>query len=103
MMFSAPKTNHLNFGDVYLNEKRQMSFTLSNHSKDDLVRFEFPADHSYLAFTPSQGHLRPNCAKDIVVIFRSTTPVDIKMEEVVCSLKKIRLINSTDQVCKIYN
>ncbi|XP_075242911.1 hydrocephalus-inducing protein-like isoform X4 [Convolutriloba macropyga] len=93
----APKTNHLNFGDVYLNEKRQMSFTLSNHSKDDLVRFEFPADHSYLAFTPSQGHLRPNCAKDIVVIFRSTTPVDIKMEEVVCSLKKIRLINSTDQ------
>ncbi len=98
--FVAPKSNHLDFGDVYLSQKRQMSFTLTNHSKGDCMRFEFPSEHPHLTFSPSVGHLRSNCAKDIVVTFKSASPVEIKMEEVLCSLKKIKLFpeDSMDQV-----
>ena len=75
-----------------------MSFTLTNHSKEDLIRFEFPSDHAHLSFTPSAGHLRSNCAKDIVVIFKSANPVEVKMKEVVCALSKIRLADTDETV-----
>lgn len=40
---AALKCNSLNFGDVYVSEKRQLLFTMKNQSKSDCYRFEWPS------------------------------------------------------------
>jgi hydrocephalus-inducing protein len=39
---SALKCNSINFGDIYINDKKQLMFTLKNQSKNDCYRFEWP-------------------------------------------------------------
>lgn len=39
---SALKCNSINFGDIYINDKKQLMFTLKNQSKTDCYRFEWP-------------------------------------------------------------
>ena len=39
---AALKCNSMNFGDVYVNEKKQILFTMKNQSKSDCYRFEWP-------------------------------------------------------------
>ena len=88
---------------MYLNEPRQMSFTLTNHSKEDYIKFEFPPDHAHLTFSPGSGHLRPCCAKDVVVIFKSATPVEVKMDEVICGVKVIKLLDSRAEQVSLFS
>lgn len=40
---SAVKCNSISFGDVYINEKKQILFTMKNQSKTDCFRFEWPS------------------------------------------------------------
>ena len=40
---AALKCNSMNFGDVYVNEKKQILFTMKNQSKSDCYRFEWPS------------------------------------------------------------
>ncbi len=40
---AALKCNHICFGDVYVNEQKQLLFTMKNQSKSDCYRFEWPA------------------------------------------------------------
>lgn len=38
----ALKCNSISFGDIYINEKKQVLFTMKNQSKSDVYRFEWP-------------------------------------------------------------
>jgi hydrocephalus-inducing protein len=39
---AAMKCNSISFGDVYINDKKQLLFTMKNQSKSDCYRFEWP-------------------------------------------------------------
>lgn len=49
-------SNTINFGEVHLNESRQILFSITNHHQKDSVRFEWP-EHLQCTFSPRIGHL----------------------------------------------
>ncbi|CAF0787663.1 unnamed protein product [Brachionus calyciflorus] len=96
----ALKSNQINFGDVYSNEKKQLLFTMRNSSKTDCFRFEWPTgtglnspteqnSNSIIQFSPRVGHLHAGCAKDITISFKSLEPKTLKKELFSCNLSKI--------------
>ena len=68
----AAKPNLINFGDIYINESSTLSFSMTNHSKTEVYRLQWP-DHPNLKFSPTLAHLHPNSAKDVTVTFKSDT------------------------------
>ncbi len=52
----AARSNHIAFGDCGINEPRTLSFSLTNHSSTDCVRFQWPS-HSQLKFSPEVMNL----------------------------------------------
>lgn len=78
----------VNFGDTYINESKQLLFTLTNRSKTHCYRFEWP-ENSFINFSPRTGHLHADCAKDISVVFRPGEPKFIRKELISCLLVKI--------------
>ncbi len=49
-------SNTINFGEIHLNESRQILFSITNHHPKDSVRFEWP-EHPQCTFSPRIGHL----------------------------------------------
>ena len=49
-------SNTINFGEVHLNESRQILFSITNHHQKDSIRFEWP-EHPQCTFSPRIGHL----------------------------------------------
>jgi hypothetical protein len=49
-------SNTINFGEIHLNESRQILFSITNHHQKDSIRFEWP-DHPQCTFSPRIGHL----------------------------------------------
>jgi len=49
-------SNIINFGEIHLNESRQILFSITNHHQKDSIRFEWP-EHSQCTFSPRIGHL----------------------------------------------
>ena len=49
-------SNTINFGEIHLNEPRQILFSITNHHAKDSVRFEWP-EHPQCTFSPRIGHL----------------------------------------------
>ena len=49
-------SNTINFGEIHLNEPRQILFSITNHHPKDSVRFEWP-EHPQCTFSPRIGHL----------------------------------------------
>ncbi len=47
----AAKSNFIQFGDCFINEPRNLTFSMTNHSKVDCVRFQWP-EHQQLKFAP---------------------------------------------------
>lgn len=111
---SALKSNSISFGDVYVNDKKQLLFTMRNLSKTDCFRFEWPANLAsasfslnstnqsteqpgfsnssgpqLVSFSPRVGHLHAGCAKDVKVTFKSNEPKTLKKELFNCMLTKI--------------
>ena len=43
---AALKCNSISFGDIYVNDKKQLLFTMKNQSKTDCYRFEWPASQT---------------------------------------------------------
>lgn len=114
---TALKSNLINFGDVYINEKKQILFTIKNHSKNDCFRFEWPigvgfsthanensptfataATASAVTFSPRVGHLHAGCAKDITVTFKTSEPKLLRKELVNCTLAKITFDQPINEV-----
>ena len=93
----AAKSNHIQFGDCFINEPRTLSLTMANHSKTDCVRFQWP-DHPQLKFSPQAGHLHPTKAKDITVTFKTEEPKNFDKEIVPCAVKKITFSKPMNEV-----
>ena len=89
-MFTVPSGNHITFGDCEIGAAHTATFTISNHSASDTVRFcwEPPPE---ITFSPGVGHLRPNCAKDVTMTFLSEKPLKLSATKIGCKTCKIEL------------
>ncbi|CAF1435300.1 unnamed protein product, partial [Didymodactylos carnosus] len=90
-------SNLIDFGDVHLNESRQILFSITNHNSKDSIRFEWP-EHPQLTFSPRQGHLHSNCTKDIHVNFKTQTPIQLTKEKLLCTITKITFEQPTNEI-----
>ncbi|XP_068693384.1 hydrocephalus-inducing protein homolog [Montipora foliosa] len=92
----ASRENHVKFGDCPVGVSKQLSFTLTNHSPSDPVRFTWSPPPE-VAFSPCTGHLQPNCAKDVTVTFCSKQPKTHSAVNVPCKITKIKLGEAQDK------
>jgi len=93
----AIKGNSINFGDIYVNESRQLLFTMTNRHKQNCYRFEWPENQN-ITFSPRVGHLHANCAKDVSITFKASDSKYMKNESINCTLTKITFDVSTNEV-----
>ena len=96
---AAAKSNHIQFGDCYINTPKVLTFAMTNHSKSDIMRFHWPP-HDQLKFSPQIGHLHPGCSKDITVTFKATEPIVLQEAEVACRVVKINFTKAPTEVGK---
>ncbi|XP_033896012.3 hydrocephalus-inducing protein-like [Acipenser ruthenus] len=94
----ANHSEHIYLGYCHIGRAYQETFTMTNHSNADAVRFEWPADSSQLKFSPQVGHLHSGCAKDITMTFRTETLVTLRAQLVKCKISKIAFQQPVDQV-----
>ncbi|XP_022080460.1 hydrocephalus-inducing protein homolog isoform X2 [Acanthaster planci] len=94
---SAMPSNHIQFGDCHVGESYQLTFTMTNHSPADTVRFQWP-EHPQLKFSPSAGHLHGGLSKDISVTFKTDEAVNLQDSVVSCKVCKISFDKPVDQV-----
>ncbi|XP_052816168.1 hydrocephalus-inducing protein homolog isoform X2 [Mya arenaria] len=85
---SAAKPNLIRYGDCFINEPRTLTFSMTNHSRSDSIRFQWP-EHAQLRFTPTVGHLHAGASKDFTVTFRSEKPVTLTEAPIPCRVTKI--------------
>ncbi|KAM5296381.1 hydrocephalus-inducing protein homolog isoform 1-T2 [Glossophaga mutica] len=96
-LVEAALVDHIQFGDCHVGSSYNVSFTVTNHSQVNVIRFEWPI-LATVSFSPQIGHLHPGCAKDIVVTIRSDLPINLKKMEIKCKLSKIMFQQPADQV-----
>ncbi|XP_070307131.1 hydrocephalus-inducing protein homolog isoform X1 [Odocoileus virginianus] len=96
-LVSAALVNHIQFGDCHIGTSYNVSFTITNHSQANVIRFEWPL-LATVSFSPQMGHLHPGCAKDIVVTMKSDVPINLKKMGVKCKISKIMFALPADQV-----
>lgn len=94
----SAKSDHLNFGDCHIAKSYQETFTMTNLSGSDVLRFEWPPDSAQVCFSPRVGHLHTGCAKDVTVTFCSTQPVTLNAQLQKCKLCRIVFQQPVDQV-----
>ncbi|CAF3321831.1 unnamed protein product [Rotaria socialis] len=90
-------SNTINFGEIHLNESRQILFSITNHHQKDSVRFEWP-DHPQCTFSPRVGHLHAGCTKDVQVTFKTNKPIQLTKEKLLCSIIKITFDRPVNEV-----
>ncbi|XP_059164883.1 hydrocephalus-inducing protein homolog isoform X3 [Physella acuta] len=98
IVMMAAKSNLMNFGDCYINESKTLNLTMTNHSKTDCVRFQWPS-HPQFKFSPEVGHLHASCTKDISVTFKSKKPEVLNQVPLQCKVTKIVFDKPIEQVC----
>ena len=54
--FTAAKSNLIEFGDCFINKSKHLSFSLSNHSESQIMRFVWP-EHNNFKISPQIGNL----------------------------------------------
>ncbi|XP_073911808.1 hydrocephalus-inducing protein homolog [Castor canadensis] len=96
-LVAAALVDHIQFGYCHIGKTYNVSFTITNHSKTNVVRFEWPL-LATISFSPQVGHLHPGCAKDIVATVKSDMPINLKKIGVKCKLSRIMLQLPVDQV-----
>ncbi|XP_069757040.1 hydrocephalus-inducing protein homolog [Narcine bancroftii] len=94
----AKHLNHIQFGDCHISRPYQVTFTMTNRSATDMVRFQWVADIRELKISPQFGHLHSGCAKDVTVTLMSDQPVTYKYQVVKCMVSKITFPMPADQV-----
>lgn len=85
-----------------INIPKTTNFTISNHSLSETVRFCWEAVPN-LIFSPSCGHLQPNCAKDVVVTYHSAKPHKFEKVNVPCKVSKIMFSQDNQNVSSVVN
>lgn len=96
-LVAAALVDHIQFGDCRIGNSYSASFTITNHSQVNVMRFEWPL-LATVSFSPQIGHLHPGCAKDIVGTIKSDVPITLKKMGIKCKLSKITFQVPADQV-----
>ncbi|KAM5262598.1 hydrocephalus-inducing protein homolog [Ctenodactylus gundi] len=96
-LVAAALMDHINFGDCHIGSSYNVTFTITNHSQVNVIRFEWPV-LTTITFSPHMGHLHPGCAKDIVVTMKSDVPMNMKKMPIKCKLSKITFQLPADRV-----
>ncbi|KAM3664992.1 hydrocephalus-inducing protein homolog [Ammospiza maritima maritima] len=87
-IIDAVRVNHIEFGHCPVGKRCRRTFTITNRTLTQAMRFEWDADAPF-QFSPKVGHLHPGCAKNITVILRSDVPVTFRRHLVKCKVTKI--------------
>ncbi|NWU95982.1 HYDIN protein, partial [Upupa epops] len=93
----AARVNHIQFGDCHIGTPYTVTFTITNRSRVEPMRFEWLAETPF-HFSPQVGHLHAGCAKDITVTLKSDVPLTFKMHLVKCMVAKITFQLPPEQV-----
>ncbi|XP_030613884.1 hydrocephalus-inducing protein homolog isoform X2 [Archocentrus centrarchus] len=88
----------LNFGDCLVNFPYKESFTMTNHSSSQVVRFEWPPRGPYASFSPQVGHLHVGCSKEVIVTFSSSEPVTLTRLPVRCKVCQVKFQQPVEEV-----
>eukprot|EP00063_Salmo_salar_P029727 XP_014004562.1 PREDICTED: hydrocephalus-inducing protein homolog isoform X1 [Salmo salar] len=92
------KGDLLFFGDCDVSRPYQETFTMTNLSSNNVLRFEWPADGPQVCFSPQVGHLHAGCAKEVTVTFCSEQPVVLIAQPMKCKLCRVVFQQPVDQV-----
>lgn len=76
----------------------QETFTMTNHSSSDVLRFEWPPESRQVRFSPRTGHLHAGCSKVVTVTFCSEQPLVLSAQPVKCKLCRVVFTQPIDQV-----
>ncbi|NXQ65052.1 HYDIN protein, partial [Anthoscopus minutus] len=87
-IIDAVRVNHIQFGDCPVGKPCRRTFTITNHTRTKVMRFEWEADAPF-QFSPKVGHLHPGCAKGIRVTLKSDVPATFRRHLVKCKVTKI--------------
>ncbi|XP_064496593.1 hydrocephalus-inducing protein homolog isoform X2 [Pseudopipra pipra] len=98
-IIEAVRANHIKFGECAVRELCNKTFTVTNRSKEEVMRFEWLLADAPFQFSPKVGHLQPGCAKNIRVTLKSKVPVTIKRHSVNCKVAKIKYQLPQEEVC----
>ncbi|XP_009866111.1 PREDICTED: hydrocephalus-inducing protein homolog, partial [Apaloderma vittatum] len=93
----AAGVDHIQFGDCHVGTPYPVTFTVTNHSRLEAMRFEWLAS-APLHFSPQVGHLHAGCAKDITVTLKSDVAVTFKRQPVKCKVSRIAFQLPPEQV-----
>ncbi|XP_040838338.1 hydrocephalus-inducing protein homolog isoform X1 [Ochotona curzoniae] len=96
-LVAAALVDHIQFGDCHIGCVYNVSFTVTNHSQVNMIRFEWPL-LATISFSPQMGHLHPGCAKDIVVTMKSDVPINLRKMGIKCKLSRIMFQLPSDQI-----
>lgn len=97
-ILSPGKGDLLFFGDCDVSRPYQETFTMTNLSSNNVLRFEWPADGPQVCFSPQVGHLHAGCAKEVTVTFCSEQPVVLIAQPMKCKLCRVVFQQPVDQV-----
>ncbi|NWT76167.1 HYDIN protein, partial [Prunella himalayana] len=87
-IIDAVRVNHIQFGDCPIGSAWHRTFTITNHTRTKVMRFEWEADAPF-QISPKVGHLHPGCAKGIKVTLKSDVPAIFRRQLVKCKVTKI--------------
>ncbi|XP_075290309.1 hydrocephalus-inducing protein homolog isoform X2 [Opisthocomus hoazin] len=87
-VIEAARVDHIQFGDCHIGMPYAVTFTITNRSRAEAMRFEWLAAPPF-HFSPQVGHLHAGCAKHITVTLKSDVPVTFKMHPVKCRVAGI--------------
>ncbi|KAM6253129.1 hydrocephalus-inducing protein homolog [Porphyrio hochstetteri] len=87
-VIEAVRVNHIQFGECHIGTPYTVTFTITNRSKVEAMRFEWLAEPPF-HFSPKVGHLHAGCAKDITVTLKSDVAVAFRKHPVKCTVASI--------------
>ncbi|XP_009468798.1 PREDICTED: hydrocephalus-inducing protein homolog [Nipponia nippon] len=96
-LLTAARVDHIQFGDCHVGTPYPVTFTITNRSRVEVMRFEWLAGTPF-HFSPQVGHLHAGCAKDITVTLKSDIAVAFKMHPVKCKVARIAFQLPPEQV-----
>eukprot|EP01028_Stygiella_incarcerata_P012050 TRINITY_DN7246_c0_g1_i2.p1 TRINITY_DN7246_c0_g1~~TRINITY_DN7246_c0_g1_i2.p1 ORF type:complete len:3099 (+),score=817.41 TRINITY_DN7246_c0_g1_i2:4292-13588(+) len=89
----------LTLGDVSIGSRKQISFTMQNHSKD-VVRFQWKSPLDIVEVVPKIGHILAQNTKTIVVNFTPDKAIDLTTSKMhlECNMTKIVYTEDVESV-----
>ncbi|XP_038004455.1 hydrocephalus-inducing protein-like [Motacilla alba alba] len=87
-IIDAVRVNHIQFGDCPVGKPCRRTFTITNHTRTQVMRFEWETDGPF-QFSPKVGHLHPGYSKGITVTLKADVPAIFRRHLVKCKATKI--------------